>query len=679
MPPTIQPFMADEELGKKNDDHRPRQRPLRRPSWRTPRPRRLLLAVVGLYLLYLFFKNMPTDLTPAPERYNPELARARQKGQTPPSNPSPGVPPQDAPPRDETVKDIDKNKDGDYYDGDISLSHLMASLGRLPKPGPEGPLFSRAVVFAGSNLASISDLIPLACQMAVRKKNIVHFVIMGRDEVSIEGIRQVNAVNNDNCPVLWHDGRPDNAPLSRDSRMESAVIAGLSRVQFATYPRAVITQGAGLEDSFFWNGVTRWAHDAGVAHVALPTMSRNIMWMSTLDSTALGAWNEVNIEMLIHAPSESSGSLIRLIQSLEKADYLGSVPSLTIELPSHVDPQLLRFLQGMKWPPRSSSKITLRRRVQPYDITSAESSVRTVEAFYPKDPSMSHVLVLSPQVEVAPSFYHYLKFTMLNYKQTFPLEQGSSNLLGISLELPSSKPAAGDEHFDPPLPMSFGDDLVKKDKEALPHFLWQAPNSNAALYFGDKWVEFHSFLSNRLAIQEANPNVPSHEKLLSRRYPAFMEYLLELMRARGYYMLYPSFAARGTFSLVTVHNDLYRPPEEFSYDTSLMTEEKLKRDLDELLKDSNRQPIGDLGFIKKPLNPALTLTAFTDQFSTALPPLNTLDLLSFSGEKSSIKDYRQDTKEYLKKFRVNFGGCHDTASGIDTDSPEHQDLFCLGL
>lgn len=204
MPPTIQPFMADEELGKKNDDHRPRQRPLRRPSWRTPRPRRLLLAVVGLYLLYLFFKNMPTDLTPAPERYNPELARARQKGQTPPSNPSPGVPPQDAPPRDETVKDIDKNKDGDYYDGDISLSHLMASLGRLPKPGPEGPLFSRAVVFAGSNLASISDLIPLACQMAVRKKNIVHFVIMGRDEVSIEGIRQVNAVNNDNCPVLWH-------------------------------------------------------------------------------------------------------------------------------------------------------------------------------------------------------------------------------------------------------------------------------------------------------------------------------------------------------------------------------------------------------------------------------------------------------------------------------------------
>lgn len=70
--------------------------------------------------------------------------------------------------------------------------------------------------------------------------------------------------------------------------MESAVIAGLSRVQFATYPRAVITQGAGLEDSFFWNGVTRWAHDAGVAHVALPTMSRNIMWMSTLDSTALG-------------------------------------------------------------------------------------------------------------------------------------------------------------------------------------------------------------------------------------------------------------------------------------------------------------------------------------------------------------------------------------------------------
>lgn len=375
-------------------------------------------------------------------------------------------------------------------------------------------------------------------------------------------------------------------------------------------------------------------------------------------------WNEVNIEILIHAPNAFSGSLIRLIQSLEKADYLGSIPSLTIELPQRVDPQLLRFLQNMKWPPRSSSKVTLRHRVQPHDMTSAESSIRTVEAFYPRDPHVSHVLVLSPQTELAPSFYHYLKYIILHYKQAAHAEQASSRLLGISLELPSSKPTAGDEPFSVPPSSSSGGDSGSKDKQALPHFLWQIPNSNAALYFGDKWAEFHSFLSGRLAVQEANSGVPSHEKLISKRYPAFMEYLLELTRAKGYYMLYPSFPASGTFSLATVHNELYHPPEEFVHDISTPTETSVKG-TDELS-------------IEKPLWMASTLTGLLDQFSPHLPQLGSLDLLSFNGDKLSGKAYRQGTEEYARLFRVRYGGCEDgSSSTTNADSPEQQGLFCL--
>ena len=173
-------------------------------SCKLPRPRRLLLIVVGLYLLYLFFKNMPTDLAPAVERYDPELARARRNPQKPLAPVRGTTPPQNPPVPGEIIQDIGKSKDADDHDGDIELVTLTESLMRLPKLGPEAPFVSRSVVFAGSDLSSISDLIPLACQMAHWKKNVVNFVLMGRSEVSIDGIRQVNAVDDVNCPILWH-------------------------------------------------------------------------------------------------------------------------------------------------------------------------------------------------------------------------------------------------------------------------------------------------------------------------------------------------------------------------------------------------------------------------------------------------------------------------------------------
>lgn len=69
LPPRL--FPGDEELGKRDDDHRPgRKRSLgmnwqqRQASWGPHRRtmRRMALAIVALLALYYFFKNMPTDL-----------------------------------------------------------------------------------------------------------------------------------------------------------------------------------------------------------------------------------------------------------------------------------------------------------------------------------------------------------------------------------------------------------------------------------------------------------------------------------------------------------------------------------------------------------------------------------------------------------------------------------------
>ncbi|KAF7591239.1 hypothetical protein BBP40_001844 [Aspergillus hancockii] len=662
------PFLADEELGKKDDDHRPQKRKhhLWRSSkqWKLPRPRRFLLGIIVLYLLYVFFKNMPTDLSPATERFNPALAEARQRAGIgrPPSVPSPAIAHHGPPPRDEFAPEGSL-----YYEGQIYFHALSQTLYRFRKlPSAYGLPVSRAVVFVGASLRSISDLLPLACRMAHQRVNEVHLVLMGRDDVSIGGIQRVNGIDDNGCPVHWHDARADYAQWSTDARMERAVASGLSYVQAYLSPQAIITQGESLEEAFVLQGIERRVRELGTTHIALPTATRNLMWISSLDSHSLKAWNNVHIEILIQAPPESSGSLIRLIRSLEGADYLGSVPSLTIELPHRVDAQLLRFLQTMNWPPDTSNKVTLRRRIRSDNINAAEASLRTVEAFYPRDPDKSHVLMLSPQTEIAASFFHYLKYTVLKYRYSATAKQKASDLLGISLELPSSLPTEG-KSFTPPAADSTSS---TEDGEALPIFLWQAPNSNAALYFGDKWAEFHSFLSDRLTVEEAPDGALLNDNLISERYPSVMEYLLELMRTRGYHLLYPAFPARGTNALVTIHTDLYQYPEEFSREGSA----KLTgpESIDEHSKPLAAVSVENSRFTEQLLSQTSTLSSLLDQFSLDLPELDNLPLLSYGGEEVTRAALITDSMEYLRQFRVRYGGCPQNES----EDASSTSLFC---
>ncbi|KAJ9283313.1 hypothetical protein DTO027B5_7254 [Paecilomyces variotii] len=666
-------FAADEELGKKDDDHRPAARaPSLRPAWKAPRRRRIVLAFVGFYLLYIFFKNMPTDLTPAVERYNPELAQLRQKGRTLQS--SLGAIPQAVNPHQPPPRENDDAKDNAkyYYEGKVRFYNLAKSLRPNSPSSHRQEHVSRAVLFAGADLKSVADLLPLACEMVRQGTNEVHFALMGRDDVSIPGIQKVNGISDEDCPIQWHDARPDYAPWSTGPRMERAVRSGLGYIREYINPQVVITHGEFREESFFWKAIKQKTDELGLAHIPLSRPAVDLMWLSKLDSGSLKVWNKMQIEMLVHAPSESSGSLIRLLKSLEGADYLDSVPSLTIELPPRVDPELLRFLQNTNWPPQSSSKVTLRRRIPSQRMTSEMSSIRTVEAFYPRDPNVTHVLVLSPQTELSPSFFHFLKYTALNYKHSVSAMNVSSELLGISLELPSSRPTDNEPFAPPSEPM---DVPQSHDGEQSPFFLWQVPDSNAALYFGDKWAEFHSFLSHRLSAPGDSHDLSP--KLISKKYPAFMEYLLEFMRVRGYYMLYPSFSGRNHVSLATVHNELYHPPEEFIADSSSALAEADKdaiEDLPEVLSPSSDL---ELGSVERPLFHGSTVEILLQRFPDHLPKLEALPLLSYKSEKLSARDIQQRTSEFAREFRTKVGGCKASNTPDDAGFWKIGDYFCL--
>ncbi|KAJ5932291.1 hypothetical protein N7516_006780 [Penicillium verrucosum] len=647
------PLRVDEEMGKKDDDHRPsdQARFLPRQHRTMPRPRRILFAIIALVLIYEFFKHMPTDLKPAADRFDPTIAKLREENlaKLSGSDKPPAVLPKPdtlAPDNLSPAKVLESNRKDEAYDGMIKFYELTHSLPRY-KYSQKGS--SHAVVFAASSLRSVSDLLPLACRMAGERLNYVHFTLMGKEEVSIEGIKEVNRIRDSECPMTWHDARPDYAPKSTDDPPRFS----LHKVRAGRIP-------------FFWDGVQAYSRENRIPHVVLSTASRGLMWIASLDSEALRSWNRVQIEMVVHAPSESSGSLIRLMKSLDAADYLGSTPSLTIELPQRVDSQLLQFLQHLGGLTQLSGRITIRRRIQPHDMDTAESSLRTVESFYPRDPEVTHLLMLSSQTELAPSFYHYLKFAVLNYKQSSRAKYLFSNMIGISLELPSSKPTAGSHSFTPP-PMT-----VEGKEQFLPSFLWQAPNSNAALYFGDAWAEFHSFMAKRLSTPQS---VAAPEtKLISEKYPAFMEHMLEMIRAKGYYLLYPSFPGTKSSSIATVHNELYQPPEEFG-DSNPATPGK---EATQIIHDPTQPVTGGvstgLGSIEKPLNRASTIMPLLEQFSSGLPDLDALPLLSYDGDELAAAVYTKQTEEYAKQFRTYYGGC---ARDGKVDEPLEDLLFCI--
>ena len=673
MPLSKRLFADDEELGKKNDD-RPRVdgamagTSLR--TWRTPRRKRILVGIAVLYLLYLFIKYIPTDVPPVSKRFDTRFG-------TPSNNANPLTPlkPRGPPPRS-TKPSVEH-----YFDGPIKFYELASSLGY----GMGQSRISRNVLFAASSLKSASYIVPLACDMSKQNRNRVHFAIMGREEISIEDIKQLNGISEADCSVQWHDARPDYAPWSADFRMEVSVRAALGHIYQSMRPQVLLTDSSTREDGFFSKAIKDKSNELGLTTIELPSNAiETLPWLAKLDSASLNAVNSLQIDILIHAPSESSGSLLRLLKSLENADFAGfPYPRVTVELPPSIDQPTIDFLKDFRWPPESrgaDSKLTVRHRVSPTRLTPTEASIHFVESFYPSHVGNSHILVLTSQAELSQFYYQYLIFSLLEYKYSASALFNADKLLGISLELPTLQ-LDGRSPFKPP------------PENAATHpsslFLWQAPNSNAALYFGDKWVEFLSFLSNRFAVQPVAAKHQPQAKFVSELYPAWTEYLLELIWARGYSMLYPSFASRDGSALVTIHNELHHAPEEFMTSKSSGPKSADSESPHNLIDSGGTLTALseiDLSGVEKPTQTGTSFLPllFPDFAASldyseafALPSLTSLRLLSFTGGPISPSGSLDLAQAYAEKFRLEYGGCTQGSRKVIASTWSSDDLFCL--
>ena len=659
-------FAGDEELGKKDDDHRPLNGDAKSAAWSTrktvrgPRWRRVIYGICGVLFIYLFIQNIPTDFG---SNNLPPDSRAHQ-GPIDTKKPSSSTePPKRKPPRPPAPLEAEEH----YHEGPIKFYNLAASLHAVARMGGQQQS-NKNVLFAASSLKSVSEIVPLACEMARWERNDVHLAVMGRADMEIEEIKQINGAVED-CNVNWHDARPDFSRWSTDFRMEVSVTAGMEHIQTFVHPQMIIIDDPSREDAFFVDAVRSKVTDLGKAVIELPRdAAETMMWMTRLDSGSLAAWPTAYVEIFIQAPKDSSGSLVRLLKSIENADYFGARrPHLTIELPAEIDRSTWQFLQNFVWPPLDwsgaphASQVTLRHRIPRRTVSEQEASARLVESFYPVRTDDSSVLLLSPQVELSPLYYHYLIYTLLEYKYSDynRKTKEAPNLMGISLVVPSTFPNDSTEFRPPRRSSSSG-----VDREATP-FRWQSPSADAVLYFGNKWMEFHSFLSNRLS--KAPTNFP---KYFRESHPAWLEYMLELMRARGYSLLYPNFQSEdGT--LATVHSDLYQVPEEFLNKKSRSSSPLPSTDSDFTADPASvKPPTKDEGVL---LNSNLVslLPAVGD-----LPELGNLPLLGYDGEKITDEQSGILSSVFSNTFRAQTGACESEKEQTSRLFNIANDLFC---
>ncbi|KAL8672391.1 MAG: hypothetical protein Q9168_003130 [Polycauliona sp. 1 TL-2023] len=668
-------FADDEELGKKDDDRKQRPASLQLPAWsaRKPAPwrrRRILYPFIACVALYFFFKNIPVPDHP-PVNLRPNYGT------------SPGhVPTQifkavsdsstSRPPHPDKASEAEKH----YYDGPIRFEKLAASLYAISRLRGQ-PQSNTNVLFAASDLRSASELMPIACEMGTRDRNNVHFALMGRDDLELDEIQSVNGIDED-CKVNWHDARPDFSPWSSDFRMEVSVSAALGHIETFMHPQVVITDHSSREDAFFTKAIRAKAGELGKSVIQLPTdAAEKMMWIARLDSLSLAAWHTTYIDIVIHAPPHSSGSLLRLLRSIEAADYFGHRrPHLTVELPTDIDRPTKQYLEKLVWPPvdssasSHSSQVTLRHRIPRRTSTVEEASIRLVESFYPARPANSHVLVLSPQVELSPVYFHFLMYHLLEYKYSSSASTSTEvqSLMGLSLELPNMH-LNESNMFYPPMIHSKSKGFDDSHEEPTP-FLWQAPSSNAALYFGDKWVEFHSFLTSRVSLDPAT--ISAQTKLISQRYPSWLEYVLELMRARGYSLLYPNFPTDRE-SIATVHYELFQPPEE-------SIKPKLQTDTSPPPLDPRDPFLTDPSSHHKKHNtesiPLSTkLTSLLPNRGFAVPALSEFPLLSYEGNEVTSNILLATAQSFSNDFRRQVGLCRATFNP-KIEAMKADDLFC---
>jgi hypothetical protein len=166
---------------------------------------------------------------------------------------------------------------------------------------------------------------------------------------------------------------------------------------------------------------------------------------------------------------------------------------------------------------------------------------------------------------------------------------------------------------------------------------------------------------------------------------------LELVRARGYVMLYPSFASHEASAIVTVHTDLYQPPEEFLKSKATTSDPSELDAADSVNAEAILTAHSDTSASSRSAESTTLTTSsilpllfkkFTPSLDSSgaftLPSLTDLQILSFAGEPLSRIASSSRADSYAEELSFNVGGCRMDSERMATSSWTADDLFCPG-
>ncbi|KAK5078085.1 hypothetical protein LTR64_003510 [Lithohypha guttulata] len=502
------------------------------------RRRRVLLALVAILTIYLFIKYLPTDVPSVGRRIDSRTGRSQ--GQ--PSFLGSTL---------DTTSQGEVLAQGQLYDGLVKYYHIARTL----RPHQLGKHNGKEnVIFLLHDLRTAASLVGCACDVALYNRTNVHLALLPLNDDAVEQIMDVSGISQRDCPIFVHDARPDYNLRSSRRRRIVAIQSAINHLHSVLKPAAFLVDQQQIDHELFGLTIKEkvasiWTPLITVPNHAPPSTS----WLSSLDGTGLSLLNNLEINIIITPFRNSAGSLIRLLNSLQSADYAGlSLPRITVEIPQNVDTFALHYLENFRWPNhQGENKLILRRQINPAKSDPASASIHTTESFYPPSTPMSHVLVLSPDVEPSPNYLHYLTYLTLQYKYSRHEQDIPPLLMGISLDLPHTSLNGKDPFIH----------HAESPPESI--FLSQSPSATAVLYFGDKWIELQNYLSLRLKHDPSLSKTVHDSAHVSDAHPAFLRPVSELMQAQNYFMLYPGFATSPDTQLVAVHTEMHQTPEEY--------------------------------------------------------------------------------------------------------------------
>ena len=253
-----------------------------------------------------------------------------------------------------------------------------------------------------------------------------------------------------------------------------------------------------------------------------------LSWIFSFDASALQRWDVRRVTVAV-ITQHRVADLARLITSLLAADYLGDTVDLRITIdtsPGNIEGHraVTSYMEALHWPHGGK---TLHHRVVRAGLVPA-----VLESWYPADDNEVGVL-LEDDVSVSRQWYAWLKLALLQYDAT------DSSLIGISLYTPRII------ELDPARPPL---DLSVRCHNCTAALL-QTPCSWGGAYFAWPWRLLHNYATHRMTLSPDQGHALDIIGAASNTWStSWKRFLIELMYARGWVMLYPSLANETSFS-----------------------------------------------------------------------------------------------------------------------------------